>query len=461
MTFRLETAPPMVPSLSQNLGITSHLSHVSRHENSQSIQTPISLLPNSEKMTTVSTRVQKLVDYWDNTYMSSSEEDDTVDLLRGDGSLSKTINDLERANSLNNLILRVDDDKYRRRLLQLLGGQLGSGAYLTVRKHVKFLAPKWMFMYDASHDLQRGLGKAGVARSYSGLSKKKRKALKRRLGMGSSSDSAPFSGSGATRNNPARLSDIPLIDQAEMVGGNEKTKARYDNPLGDLNVYLSRLGSTKRRFQAELLCNSRITTLFFYSYGRTPSIARRRCPTRSSVIRAAARVHKLEPELVAAFLLAEQRDQSKNEDRKDFQAAVSILQKNTSIGLGQVTVSTAKGADLFADLLASTTRKRLTHNQIALLLCSDEFNIFAVAKYIRKVADTAHKMSAGNLAKTKTALPDLDVSLFKQHSSKWEAENVVALGSEYTSKPWDGKMYNAWGMFVLNAYQDVVTAGIF
>jgi len=44
---------------------------------------------------------------------------------------------------------------------------------------------------------------------------------------------------------------------------------------------------------------------------------------------------------------------------------------------------------LFSDLLSPGTRGRLAHDQIARLLDSDEFNIFAVAKYIRQVANAA------------------------------------------------------------------------
>ena len=85
--------------------------------------------------------------------------------------------------------------------------------------------------------------------------------------------------------------------------------------------------------------------------------------------------------MLSAFILAEQRDQSRNEDAKDLIAATSFKRANTSIGLGQVVVSTARRNDLFADLLSKPTRTSLSHEQIARLLASDEFNIFAVAKY--------------------------------------------------------------------------------
>jgi hypothetical protein len=76
------------------------------------------------------------------------------------------------------------------------------------------------------------------------------------------------------------------------------------------------------------------------------------------------------------MVLAEQRDQSSNEDAKDYTAAVSMKRANTSIGLGQVVVSTAMRNDLFADLLPASVRSGLEHKQVAKYLTSDEFNLF-------------------------------------------------------------------------------------
>lgn len=39
------------------------------------------------------------------------------------------------------------------------------------------------------------------------------------------------------------------------------------------------------------------------------------------------------------------------------------------------------------------------------------------------------------------------------------ADNIRALGSEYTSKPWDDKKLGGWGDFVYVAFQDIVAAG--
>jgi hypothetical protein len=80
---------------------------------------------------------------------------------------------------------------------------------------------------------------------------------------------------------------------------------------------------------------------------------------------AAGNVHDLEPELIGAVILAEQRDQSQNEDAKDYVGATSLMAANTSIGLGQIVVSTARSNDLFADILSSGVRGGLSHTGIA------------------------------------------------------------------------------------------------
>ena len=77
-------------------------------------------------------------------------------------------------------------------------------------------------------------------------------------------------------------------------------------------------------------------TIYPTSYGRL-------LPTRAAVVKAAATRHDLQPELIAAFLLAKQRDQSQYEDAKDIVGATSPVKQNTSIELGQVVISTRSG----------------------------------------------------------------------------------------------------------------------
>ena len=137
------------------------------------------------------------------------------------------------------------------------------------------------------------------------------------------------------------------------------------------------------------------------------------------------------------------------------------MQANTSIGLGQVVVSTARGEDLFSDLLSTSFRSSLNHTCIAMLLASDEFNIFAVARYIRRVANRAAGRSIASLPRTKRAFPGINLAAYAANSRAWPDDNIRALGSEYTSAPWDDRVSVGWGNFVLEAYRDILASGIF
>jgi hypothetical protein len=183
---------------------------------------------------------------------------------------------------------------------------------------------------------------------------------------------------------------------------------------------------------------------------------------------AAARAHNLHGALVAAFILAEQRDQSQAEDAKDYLGATSIMQGNTSIGLGQVVVSTARRRDLFADLVSLPTRTEeglnrtsgLGHAATARLLASDEYNIFAAARYIRQVADQGLTLSLAALPNTAATYPGISLPAYAGNSSTWPADNIRALGSEYTSKAWDDRLVPVWGEFVYQAYLDARATGL-
>ncbi len=171
------------------------------------------------------------------------------------------------------------------------------------------------------------------------------------------------------------------------------------NPIpGDLLAYLGGRRAYRRLGQAKILLQRPISTIVALSYPAA-------LPYQRKSSRAAARVNNLGPELVAALLLAEQRDQSRNEDGKDYQAAISFKRANTSIGLGQVVISTAIRNDLFADLLSAGSRIALHHRQVASALASDELNIFAVARYARIVADQGARRHIATLPNTKASDP--------------------------------------------------------
>jgi len=414
-------------------------------------------------MTRASDTIKKLIGYTDNVYLNDAEERTILNLLRTDINFSRTIIDLDKGGYLDNLFDRIDPDDLRE-LVEVLGGKLPNATadsklsreirkreamYLTSGGGVP-LNGLWQSLYHISRNLQGNIKAHNLVFNAPPFS-----ASAHSGGIGKKS-SSPFSGSGATGVNPSTMS-VGVRDSYRLWRGKKNypnTWKKYSNPVGGLSAYLATLTPKQRRDQARVLIKLPISTVLAHSYiGWIPS--------RQRVIRAAGKQHDLEPQLVAAFLLAEQRDQSKLEDAKDFDAATSIKEANTSIGLGQIVVSTARRHDLFADLLAAGTRKALSHRQIAHLLSSDEFNIFGVARYIRKTADKASKLSRAALPRTTSIYPSINFSDFAKNSKHWPDDNVKALGSEYTSKAWDDKIFSHWADFVFEAYKDVKAAAVF
>ena len=379
--------------------------------------------------------------------VTESEESEILNILQNTTSLDTVIREIKDANKLKALVKRVDSITNRRSLLQLLGSKLNAENKASVMPFVKKLGVEW--------EMQMNLWKHGITSSTSDFDPSPYQDLV------SKSDLEPFTGSGATGKNPTSLSRIPMLKQVGIVTGIGPAKKRHKNPLKGRYEEVEKMSEVNRSRQAELLLNQEISSIYEASYaGEVPS--------RVQVVKAAADQYNLEPELVAAMLLVEQRDQSSNEDRADFQAATSIF-KNTSIGLGQVRVDTAKKDNLFSGLLSTSSNNKVNknHNLRAKLLASDEMNIFATAKYIRVVADLGYaKYKAGetnpsNMTKTYEEYPFCNFRLFNKHSREWHMDNKKALASEYTSAPWNDLLVTLWGDQIEIAYTDVVRAGIF
>jgi len=410
--------------------------------NIQETGVPIAFTPSSGA-------IERLISYtWTDWTVTMSEETAVLGVLRTDPDMPATIRDLHASRMLYALVDRVDEGNNPRQLIELLGGGSDAGTKTLVRPAVSTYRIYLIWYFDLSHELQNGFRRLGACFTATPFNMAPYAAL-----IPSAPD-APFSGAGASGVNPATLS-VPLSDQALMAGGHDATRARYSNPIpGSLPAYLATLSSAQRRQQATLLVQQPIVSIVPHSYGA-------RLPSRADVMRLAADRHNLHPALLAAFILAEQRDQSRNEDAKDLTAATSLMQANTSIGLGQVVVSTARGEDLFSDLLSTSFRSSLNHTCIAMLLASDEFNIFAVARYIRRVANRAAGRSIASLPRTKRAFPGINLAAYAANSRAWPDDNIRALGSEYTSAPWDDRVSVGWGNFVLEAYRDILASGIF
>jgi hypothetical protein len=424
-------------------------------------------------LTPASDTVRSVISYgFTDWAVSSAEETRVLTVLEADPDLSLTVVDLELAGMVPELFDRIDDPANRRRLLQLMGARLNPTARAIVEPHVRRLG--------TAAELQYNLGRLGVtsgaaafnpAPLESALVSPTRTA---RTGTTGGHLTQPFTGVGATGIIPTTryagtfytspgVPQIPIGDQALLAAGHAATVATYSNPLpGDLSAYLATLSATQRSQQAELLLRRPIATVEESSYAGN-------LPSRAQVIVAAARAHNLHPQLVAAFILAEQRDQSQAEDAKDFQGATSLMQGNTSIGLGQVVISTARRRDLFADLLSTSTRTQHGlsatsgpgHHATARLLASDEFNIFAAARYIRQVADQGAAISLASLPNTAAAFPGINMAAYAGNSTTWPDPNIRALASEYTSRAWDDTLSEGWADFVWEAYRDVGASGVF
>jgi hypothetical protein len=316
----------------------------------------------------------------------------------------------------------------------------------------------------------------------------------------SSNPADPFTGSGATgmnpQNAPISLSDMETMrcqawaSTRTSIGLTERISSgclsqpasptgsgvqwhqynltpgfemlyNWSNPIkGSLAVYTAGLSAGDRLDQARLLLAQPISTHFATAYQTG-------LPSRAQVIRAAAQAHRLTPQVVAAIVLAEQRDQSRQEDAADYAAGTVAHRASTSIGLGQVTGTAVRQHDLFADLASPTLRAALNRpidvstSRIATLLASDEFNLFATARYIRIVANIGAGKSPASLPNTMARFPGLDLSRYALDASAWSEDHVALLGSEYTSAPFDDNLVVGWGEHVREAFRDVNAAGIF
>ncbi len=429
----------------------------------------LNIVPQASDMTALrQARLEELTSYslldWS---VTTAEQQQAVSILKNDPNLSQTVGRLETNGSLRNLIDRVDDTAARRELVDLLGRNLDQPTAEIVRPHIERLDVRDTFVAapggtipatDVSNNLWQvrfNMARLGITPTNTNFDPSRFSDL---IGA----NTAPFSGVGATGVNPTTIG-VPLGDQWGLLTGDEATVRNYSNPLGNLNTYLNSLSPQDRARQAELLLNRPVSTTMPDVFGPT-------LPSRADVIRAAANRYNLQPELVSAFILAEQRDQTRNEDGKDYTAATSIRQGNTSIGLGQVVVSTAQRNNLFSDLISERTQRGMRHNQVASLLADDTANIFAVAKYIRQVADRAQSATPEVRRRFETYYPGIDFNRFREHSSNWSLTNIQALGSEYTSSDWDVSDPNKtppftdsphWGRFVGEAYQDVIRSGVY
>lgn len=412
-------------------------------------------------MTTTSDRIDALFDTGITDWIiSDGEVRSAIAALRGDASIDATITALKSNGNLRNLFDEAGGNQgLMREAIAVVASKTttstaaartvlnASLTHRSVQRHRVF--PSFSgFPAMTFFDLCADLGKAARKHGFS-----QRVSVAGATASAPANPAAPFTGAGATGENPTNLSIGP-VDQGLLAVGHADTVATYSNPIpGSLVSYLNGLTPAERVAQARTLTRQKISSVFANVFDNDP-------PLRSRVMHAAGVLHRLEPELIAAFILAEQRDQSRNEDAKDYIGATSIMQGNTSIGLGQVVVSTARTNDLFQDLMSGPIRAGLSHNQIATLLASEEFNIFATARYIRQVADRGATMNIRSLPNTQARFPGINMSDYARHSRHWPTDNVKALASEYTSRAWDDRVSPGWAWFVDAGFQTIKKNGL-
>ena len=298
-------------------------------------------------------------------------------VLRTDPDMPATIRDLHASRMLYALVDRVDEGDNPRQLIELFGGGSDAGAKTLVRPAVSMYRIYLIWYFDLSHELQNGFRR---------LAPDSRRRLQHGAFMPPSflraRPDAPFRRRrfGSQSGDPVHTIIGPSVDG----GGHDATW--LDIPTRFLAVcrliwrHCRRPSADSRRhccFNNPSFPSCRIPTVHGYL-------------ARADVMRLAADRHNLHPAPLAAFILAEQRDQSRNEDAKDLTAATSLMQANTSIGpRPSGRFHRQRRGILFRICCRRPFDHPLNHTCIAMLLASDEFNIFAVAKYIRLVANCA------------------------------------------------------------------------
>ena len=319
----------------------------------------------------------------------------------------------------------------------------------------------------------------------------------------------PFTGIGATARHPWgdplttreayqlwRADNV--LDNVDDHTQDEIRDARalirqYENPasftLGSSNPWFYREltadGQIDPGLTAEVLLKRPINTWF-------PDAYEQQRPSRLQVINYAAQKYGVPADVIAATILNEQWDQSSNEDRAEFAAAYSH-RHNTSLGLGQIVVSTAFRKELVQDVIPDDLDEpdeplgadqhphesrempsRGDHKHLAMALTSDELNIMATAAYLRHLIATMpsteaelqevwHKdFSASTLAEayavdgTPLMIDHIETA---QNGGPWSEQVINAVIDQYTQRPWQ-KRAGGWGKLGLRAYDAVKSTGL-
>jgi RHS repeat-associated protein len=167
-----------------------------------------------------------------------------------------------------------------------------------------------------------------------------------------------------------------------------------------------------------------------------------------NAIRSSATHYALEPELVAAIILAEMGGhQSWLETATDFYFGLFGL-RDTTIGPGQILISTGNELLGGPNAVPPTFWDRW---QIVAALKDAETNIELTARYIRWLADLGADLGKRKIEPQAPFEPFvIDFSVLSKPSNQWgstpgqHAQWIRLIGSEYTSAPWDPEIFKGY-----------------
>ncbi len=184
---------------------------------------------------------------------------------------------------------------------------------------------------------------------------------------------------------------------------------------------------------------------------------------------AAAQNNDLEPELVGALGLAEQRDQSGAENVMDWIMGVVAGDGQTSVGPVQGTANSSRRYDMVDD------HNRMSDRQLAIALHDPATGYEAGARRLRQGADLGAlaEDQGRNHAVDDVLDPGVrvDLGVMDEHSSNWDDSHRRIAIDEYTSAPFDDDMLNGghaanaspggWGWFAVQGYDDIQHSQLF
>jgi hypothetical protein len=361
-----------------------------------------------------------------------------VRLLRREPDLAATLEELTRHGTLEALVLRVESPEPRRALLELLAAHADAAQARTVqaalaRSDLSIKEGAAPTVPEELWQVRFNLLRLGVPAQGQRFDDTPYQRVIPRDGR------EPFTGQGATGIRPDART-VPRSDKWSR-WRQVPAPAPHAAPGGDWDAYLAKLGPKDRLLQAKLVLRRPLTTLMPTVWGPLP-------PARAELIAVAARQYGQEPALLAALLLAEQRDQSAQEEAKHY--ALAAEGAASAVGLGQVAVPAVTHHALLSEVLAPEVLRHASPLHLARLLADDALNIMAAAKYLRIVSQVRP-----------TRPPPPRYAYEDEGEARPPPENPLhALATRYTGRAREPSRAAAWGHFVDEAYRDVKAARV-